>query len=100
MKYFYLHMIISCLLLDISSGLKAGTWLTVRELEALQETIEKAFNSNDIVDVNSLLGAYKKYAHLKNVSVDDLYVYFHNLGVTFYTEDQNAQYKKHVQSVQ
>lgn len=86
MKYFYLHMIISCLLLDISSGLKAGTWLNVRDLEALQEVIEKVFNSNEIVDVNYLLGAYKKYAHLKNVSIDDLYVYFSNIGVKFICE--------------
>lgn len=90
MKYFYLHMIISCLLLDISSGLKAGTWLNVRDLEALQETIENVFNSNEMVNVNSLLGAYKKSSGLKNVSINDLYVYFNNLGVSFYTEDQNA----------
>lgn len=86
MQYFFLHMLISCLLFDISSGLKAGTWLNVRDLEALQETIEKVFNSNAEVDVNSLLGAYKKYAHLKNVSVDDLYVYFSNIGVKFICE--------------
>lgn len=90
MKYFYLHMLISCLLLDISSGLKAGSWLNVRDLEALQETIEKVFKSNDTVNVNSLLGEYKKFTGLKNVSVNDLYVYFHNLGVVFHTEDQNA----------
>lgn len=86
MKYFYLHMIISCLLLDISSGLRAGTWLNIRDLEALQETIEKVFNSNEMVQVDSLLSAYKKYAHLKNVSVDDLYVYFSNIGVKFICE--------------
>lgn len=86
MKYFYIHMLISCLLLDISSGLKTGNWLNVRDLEALQETIEKVFNSNEEVDVNSLLSAYKKYAHLKNVSVDDLYVYFSNIGVKFICE--------------
>lgn len=90
MQYFFLHMMISCLLLDISSGLKAGTWLNVRDLEALQEVIENVFNSNETVDVNSLLGEYKKFTRLKNMSVNDLYVYFHNLGVTFYTEDQNA----------
>lgn len=86
MKYFYLHMLVSCLLLDISAGLKSGNWLNVRDLEALQETIEKVFNSNEEVDVNSLLSAYKKYAHLKNVSVDDLYVYFSNIGVKFICE--------------
>ena len=86
MKYFYIHMLISCLLLDISAGLKSGNWLNVRDLEALQETIEKVFNSNEEVDVNSLLSAYKKYAHLKNVSVDDLYVYFSNIGVKFICE--------------
>ena len=86
MKYFYLHMLISCLLLDISSGLKAGSWLNIRDLEALQETIENVFRSNEIVDVNTLLGAYKKYAHLKNVSLDDLYVYFLNIGVKFICE--------------
>lgn len=83
MKYFYLHMLISCLLLDISSGLKSGNWLNVRDLEALQETIEKVFNSNETVNVNSLLREYKKYSRLKNVSVDDLYVYFSNIGVKF-----------------
>lgn len=86
MKYFYLHMLISCLLLDISSGLKSGNWLNVRDLEALQETIEKVFNSNETVNVNSLLSEYKKYSHLKNVSVDDLYVYFSNIGVKFICE--------------
>lgn len=90
MRYFYLHMIISCLLLDISSGLKSGNWLNVRDLEALQETIENVFNSNETVNVNSLLSEYKKFTRLKNMSVNDLYVYFHNLGVIFYTEDQNA----------
>ena len=79
-------MLISCLLLDISSGLKSGSWLNVRDLEALQEVIENVFSSNEIVDVNSLLCAYKKYAHLKNVSVDDLYVYFLNIGVKFICE--------------
>ena len=79
-------MLVSCLLLDISAGLKSGNWLNVRDLEALQETIEKVFNSNEEVDVNSLLSAYKKYAHLKNVSVDDLYVYFSNIGVKFICE--------------
>jgi len=86
MRYFYLHMIISCLLLDISSGLKSGNWLNVRDLEALQEVIENVFNSNEIVDVNSLLREYKKYSRLKNVSVDDLYVYFSNIGVKFVCE--------------
>lgn len=86
MRYFYLHMLISCLLLDISSGLKAGTWLNVRDLEALQEVIENVFNSNEMVDVNSLLGAYKKYIHLKGVSIEDLYVYFSNMGVKFICE--------------
>lgn len=90
MQYFFLHMLISCLLLDISSGLRAGTWLNVRDLEALQEVIEKVFNSNETVSVDSLLGAYKKSTGLKNMSVNDLYVYFSNLGLTFYTEDQNA----------
>lgn len=79
-------MVISCLLLDISAGLKVGNWLTVRDLEALQETIENVFNSNDTVSVDSLLRAYKKYARIKNVSVDDLYVYFSNIGVKFICE--------------
>lgn len=86
MKYFDVHVLISYLLLQISCGLKSGTWLNVRDLEALQEVIENVFNSTDTVDVKSLLGEYKKYTHLKGVSIDDLYVYFSNIGVKFICE--------------
>lgn len=43
------------------------------------ESIVDTFNSSDVVNADALLKAFRDKTHLR-VSLDDLYVYFSNMG--------------------